>query len=133
MNEQLTKFETAKLAKKMGFRLPLNSYNDYWSEDGSAVHPYKWFTLEKLADYIDAPTQSLLQRWLREEHGIQVFMKPYYDSKEKKTTFACDIMEIIHTGKVVKSHRCDTYEDALEEALVNGLNMVKELNKLKDE
>jgi len=132
MKEQLINFETAKLAKEVGF--DNGCYHLHGEYDGYVgIHNIDNFNRSNDKKQYSAPTQSLLQKWLREEHNIQVFMKPFYDSKEKKTTFACDIIEIVRSGRVKKSHRCDTYEDALEEGLVNGLNLVKELNELKDE
>ena len=73
-------------------------------------------------------TLSLLQKWIREEHNIQMIMKPFYDSLSTvKCKFVCDVIEIKGTGRVIKSHQCDTYEEALEEGLVNGLNLIKQL------
>ena len=107
--------DTAKLAKELGFN---DAHTDFYIDK------------KKNGDLTDLPAvpQSLLQKWLREKHNIQMFMKPFYDSKEKKTTFACDVTKIKQTGNVsinVKSQRCDTYEDALEEGLINGLSLVK--------
>ena len=81
MNEQLVKFETAKLAKEKEFKLALSSDNLYFNDKG-IVHNYHWFNSEELVNYIDAPTQSLLQKWLRDIHNIhiEIFLsieKPY--------------------------------------------------------
>lgn len=113
MKEKLISYKTAQLAKEKGF--------DWKHAD---------FYIDKDAngDYTDLPCvpQSLLQKYLRDEHGIQMIIKPFWDSLSvPRCTYSCDVMEIEKTGHMVRSHRCDTYEDALEEALVNGLNMIE--------
>lgn len=115
MRQQLITKETAKLASELGF---------------DEKHADFYIDKKRNGDFTSLPAvpQSMLQRWLREEHNVQMFMKPFYDSKEKKTTFACDVIAVGHIGRAKKSHRQDTYEDALEEGLVNGLELIKELN-----
>jgi hypothetical protein len=74
MKEELISFECAKLAKKKGFNQnpyeTRNSYRPRFS-DGSEIH---------LSDSLFAPeynicvvpTQSLLQRWIRESRGVHI-------------------------------------------------------------
>lgn len=116
MKEKLISYKTAQLAKEMGF--------DWKHAD---------FYIDQAAngDYINLPCvpQSLLQKWLRDEWDFHMIIKPFYDSlSTPKMSFTCDVIEIARTGHVVKSHRCETYEEALEEALINGLNMIS-INK----
>ena len=80
IGDKLITFETAKLAKEKGFSLPISSDNKYFNDNGN-VHIWGWFHPLELADPIDAVSQSLLQRWLREVHNIQVVMKPVLGSK----------------------------------------------------
>lgn len=70
MKEQFISYETALLAKEKGF--------DYTSVELF----YSSETKVKSVSYneIQAPTQSLLQKWLREKHGI------YADYYKKKGT-----------------------------------------------
>lgn len=106
MKEELITFETAKLAKEKGYN---KEFEDY---------PYK--------GCIIAPTQSLLQRWLREKHGIHVWVHPnliwqtYHhkgivDRKETHNT------NIAFDGESMK----DTYEEALEVGLQEALKLIK--------
>jgi hypothetical protein len=84
MKEKLINFETAKLAKEKGFDLDTFQYyhnkgrlHDTLNpkyEDGSSMptghsSSLNWNSLKK---HYSAPTQSLLQKWLREVHGIIV-------------------------------------------------------------
>jgi predicted GIY-YIG superfamily endonuclease len=79
--------------------------------------------------YLYAPTQSVLAKWLREVHGIEVYVKPFYIpqlSREGcfKYYGLVTLKECIADCSV--SSECkDKYEDAFEEALVLGLNMIK--------
>lgn len=83
MQEQLVTFETAKLAKEKGFNLPISSERHYFVSYGTSIQPYKWFPPEYFVDYIDAPTQSLLQKWLREEHKLEITLT-YYSNESVK-------------------------------------------------
>jgi hypothetical protein len=64
-----------------------------------------------------APTQSLLQRWLREEKGYYVY--PFFDNESRRWTWVCREL----TGDMwiqlldFEERYFDTYELALEDAL----------------
>ena len=113
MKEQHISYKTAQLAKGKGF--------DWKHAD---------FYIDKDAngDYTDLPyvPQSLLQMWLRDVYEIQMIIKPFYDSlATPKCTFTCDVIEIARTGAVLKSTRCNTYEEALEIGLQNGMKLIE--------
>ena len=147
MTEQIITFETAKLAKVKGFPIDvcLNSYNDH---EKLSYNPcfvtrsfpaeYQHFhlaNLEKHADKYAAPTQSLLQKWLREVHKLNVIVDVIDNSKyyhydycivnhNKREYHDEDMMDQAY--RFFKWH-CNhvTYEDALEEGLVNALNLIE--------
>jgi len=129
MKEQLTNFETAKLAKEIGFDWEVTNYFKLTTISNPVIEDTcNLQNINNVSDtVISRPTQSILQRWLRDEYDIQMILKPFYDGKEHKRTFVCDVIEIKRTGRTKKSHRQDTYEEALEEGLLNGLNLIKEL------
>ncbi len=72
-----------------------------------------------------------LQKWLRETHNIQMIMQPYYDHYGiPKVTFVCDVICIndgLNDGYKHKSKKCNTYEEALEIGLNNGLKLIKNI------
>ena len=76
MKETLISFETAKLAKEKGFLEPcfhyftLNGDEKYFREDGMY-----FLSIGANGRIILRPTQSLLQKWLRENHSIFVAIK----------------------------------------------------------
>lgn len=79
MNETLINFETAKLAKEKGFDIPVrNFYPDLTWDSKELYHCVNVgfeFTNEDnggFGDIILAPTQSLLQKFIRETRGVHI-------------------------------------------------------------
>ena len=73
----------------------------------------------------DLPTQSLLQKWLREKHNIIVLIELKDSSMSLYTPITIYIaskttMMIAHLPKSF-----DSYEDALETGLIEGLKHIK--------
>lgn len=107
MEDQLISFETAKLAKEKGFNL--------WTSCKAHFPLYLKGEIE-YRDFIRnigeplAPTQSLLQRWLREEFDYHASVrragKDWKTSIDEYTTF-------------------ETYEEALERGLQELLKLIK--------
>ena len=64
MKEKIISFETAKLAKDKGLNLK-NIKIDHYDINGN-IEPKIGLV------YLQAPTQSLLQKWLREKHNIHI-------------------------------------------------------------
>lgn len=86
IHDEIVTYEVAKLAKEKGFNCKVYNYyqaTKYYCETlrGIELHSECW-KLETdecysrynkgSEDIVSAPTQSLLQRWLREEKGIVV-------------------------------------------------------------
>jgi len=123
MREQLISFETAKLAKEKGFdEQTLNHYGIA----SQAIFKYdKWQDEEGFT--ICAPTQSLLQKWLREVHKIHIYVVPYGDKESWSLTNLryTDINELSYSTK--SNYECikfSSYEEALEEGLNHALNLI---------
>jgi len=126
MTDQLISFETAKLAKEKGF--VNGSICDYRNNHLSDIHILNNEITLHTNNFVqrfvyEAPTQSLLQKWLREIHDIHMFLHPYSDK-----TFACDIVDNTYkTSKYIrniKSLRYNTYEEALEQGLIEALKLI---------
>ena len=127
MEEELISFETAKLAKEKGFDWDiLHTYRDgkldyedyyrgtidelYFNANGRNITKFK--------EIISAPTQSLLQKWLREVHGIDVLVDK---------GVLCDkySYEIYHKNDMLDSEYVfKTYEEALEIGLYKSLKLI---------
>ena len=157
MKEQLITFETAKLAKEKGFNEPvLYHYLDDEGEGTFILTPNESHfstevkmirgvidvgetnnvtTTENLYDifneeiewYISVPTQSLLQKWLRQIHNINVYPILSYTNNQKYTIeLRYDFSKIrtSQTGLTEKIYY-DTYEEALEQGLLEALKLIK--------
>ena len=125
MKDELVKFETAKLAKEKRFDVIQRFGVEASLYDNKGKHTYYanyGFMYSGLNEgYISAPTQSLLQRWLREEHNIHIVIrrgwgKPiWYDYVIETTTDAFLTFE---------NQSWSTYEEALEEGLKQALELI---------
>ena len=163
MEEQLISYETAKLAKEKGFNVEtLHFYCKNRTCDYIKT-PYK-YSFEVNANQetlingeIDnfgygitwsAPTQSLLQKWLREKHQIIVdvsldFFNSYtkesikysptfytYSNNKKRFWIYTDYINSDECTKKMQEEmpifqNYSTYEEALEIALFEALKLIK--------
>lgn len=125
MEEELVSFETAKLAHQKGFNIPTPQYydlirnkqvtylnleeNEYYKNDNPNMY--------------SKPTQSLLQKWLREVHNIDILIE-----------FVDDVNKIIYGYYLAKNKEYKNvnnkgfkiYEEALEKGLQEALKLIKD-------
>jgi len=106
MKDELIKFETAKLAKERGFTEGCG-WLLHKDNDGSYTN------CDDLG--YNQPTQSLLQRWLREVHNIDIFL---FKGKNGYYTQAYQLD--LNTENLNFS----TYEEALEVGLFEALKLI---------
>ena len=134
LREKLISFETAILAKEKGFKnacdgfvnkdneyifmpdllYPNNSEFSHNSEEDPEV--VEWEELMKTL--VLAPTQSLLQKWLREVHEISIKIDDYYTNSRVRFDYnVCELgsQEDNPVGIF------ETYEEALEIGLYQAL------------
>lgn len=122
MKEELIKFETAKLAKEKGFGFSTDIITAYsFDKEGKSKIRSCNNTEE---DYYCQPTQSLLQKWLRKKHNIEVIPCPHF----KRKSYGCEVYhytEKNETGYVpIELGSFKTYEQALEKGLQEALNLI---------
>ena len=136
IHEEIVTYEVAKLAKMKGFD---EECRDFYCNDkrqkritrtscNRQVTSFDYCSNSTLEDYdspkeyfhIAAPTQSLLQRWLREEKGEIIELK-HTDSAESWRLF-WNWRIYNNLGFVIRiGNTFDTYELALEDALKYAL------------
>lgn len=129
MKEQLVNYKTAKLAKEKGFDIK-TKYSWYVPDNSKPI-------IEKHKPdglyYLSCPTQSLLQKWLREVHNI--YVESYHDlsSDGKSVQFYTswgffqqkDINGIQNVnGWYDEYNDYKTYEEALEVGLQEALKII---------
>ncbi len=125
MKEEIVSLEVAKLAKGKEFDWKVvDHYRDNELIHNSAL--YNFNDPEEQAMWniqlSSAPTQSLLQKWLREVHNIHIIVKAklvdrpqrLYTLEVYNYSIDLDIDDIF-----------DTYELALEEGLKKALKLIK--------
>ena len=119
LKEKLISFETAKLAKEKGFHI---------SSRGEGMGKRVFINGELVnaifssKDHIHAPTQSLLQKWLREVHEISIKIDDYYTNSRVRFDYnVCELgsQEDNPVGIF------ETYEEALETGLQEALKLIK--------
>lgn len=141
MELKLVEFETAKLAKEVGFNhMKANCYGDnmaYNLPEGNLIN-----ALKAGNNYILAPTQALLQTWLRLTWLIELYVKQEasgsddyewsyvikYENKSAKRT--CNRITTIesfywYSGGYGNTAKSDTYETALESGLIRALEILQ--------
>ena len=124
MTENLISFETVKLAKEKGFNefnlstsvYIYDNYGELWCDeynfneltlgcqdfdDKNLFHPLYYVT-----------SQSLLQKWLREKHKVDIIINPTYGY-------------VIHKNGLNNNRNyIGNYEQALEAALQKSLELI---------
>ena len=151
MKEQLISFETAKLAKEKGYSngsgtLYIQYHESYvYDEDPNHPESYKkneirmeeYYTINNSKPYdisneyytqYEAPTQSLLQKWLREEHKIYIEICHSYRDLTHYTYHVYTNWEE-YSSKMMKAFNNElkhflTYEEALEAGLQKALSCI---------
>ena len=142
MEEQYITFEVAQLAKEKGFNVPVNNAYDLKGEFGNYYDIVNESPFDYEDDHIDydslrysAPTQALLQKWLRKVHQI------YVDVDIDQTTypkFCYMISRFIGNPMNLAAEEWDwqnlpngvdwglhrKWEDALEEGLFEALKLI---------
>jgi hypothetical protein len=154
MKDHLISFETAVLAKEKGFDVNTTievedvfkytlvySTAKTWVEEkqefiNTPIYEHQFQHEEKYKlhkNEYHAPTQSLLQKWLREVHGIHI--QPFYHPNTISTREIKPEVEIIRvfakngmTKSILppslRNKEFDTYEQAFEEGLLAALKLI---------
>lgn len=138
MKDELISLEVAKLARKKHFNeVSYYIYSKYGLEKYTITVYHKNIYQGSDPIYL-APTQSLLQRWLREKYNCIIVISPHRDyynecwkSKEDilwevSVNYYGTKLDIEYTDKSdFNAHHFNTYEKALEEGLKQGLMLIK--------
>jgi len=138
MEEQLISFKTAKLAKDKGFNIEV--FNWFYLKENRFIDqlPIEWKSSEKLnfnldfnnklENQVSRPTQSLLQKWLREKHNIHVnpdiYHIWYYTFKNIEPVYRCKIIFFVNRKKQSTWIGLGKYEDVLELGLQKALTLI---------
>ena len=115
------------------YEFNLSEFNENWND--------KWLTKKtgdrcfgcsKQKGYLEtfsAPTQSLLQKWLREVHNIEIYVHKFKPNGAYPKGYYCVSRPLIHYSNEVKDWiftNFKTYEEALEVGLQEGLKLLSD-------
>ena len=126
IHEEICTYEVAKLAKEKGFNERTRRYYEANCVNPKAIeHCTGANCFNKYPKAVSAPTQSLLQRWLREEKGLCISVEAYPTlAIVGKVCFAW-VVKSGSDGHFMESNDSlqtfYTYEHALEDALAYSL------------
>lgn len=127
-NEDYVSFEQAIKLREMGFSDETRC--GYYKMPKGSPQMTKWdICLEASLDYnlefYKAPTLAQVQKWLRESKGIHIEIRytinPQYEPWIGKIIVITD-----YPNTIIDTDTCDTYEEALSEAIDKALELLKE-------
>jgi len=126
MGQQLISPETVKLAREKGFDFTNIEIRD--SITLLAVNNVKERLLHfgnmKDSNLIQIPTQSLLQKWSREVHHLDISIIRT-ENEYFRSTYKAIISNVHYTLYESNILEVKDYEEALEEALFEALKLIK--------
>lgn len=126
MEEQLITLETAKLAKEKGFDLKTKYHYPNPSDKQDICSKIDWNNFIDMtgnSNYQTAPTQGLLQKWIREKHNIHIEIR--LNKKAYKYQIQYIPLKNEYGECLNESKNFNTYEQALEEGLLEALKLIK--------
>ena len=128
MEDQLIAFKTAKLAKQKGFKEPCKQW---YGGDGSEqeviakskYHCNNSTDIESSEKFgYSRPTQTKLNRWLREKKGKEIVISPLGNSVGKTIGYFYEIIvEDFNEPNITDDETYTTFEETLEIALLEAL------------
>lgn len=128
MQEQLISFDTAKLAKNKKFSAETHYwYNENDSKPKGGTAPGTFYSNHATrSDLYSAPTQSLLQKWLRDGFNFHIELSLFNDSKFRVEIWKFKPSYRMHVVNIeyLSDKLYDTYEEALEDGLFEALKLI---------
>lgn len=129
MEEKLVSFETAKLAKEKGFNINVLYYCIEPNKIKFTSNPkngegYDFNFKDSFDASLSFPTQSLLQRWLRDKHRIVAVVAPFILGVDVNNIFYDYAIYYNTSDTILEHHQFNSYEEALETALQEALKLI---------
>jgi hypothetical protein len=144
--EQFITHDTALLAKKVGFSWPTynfwylstNNKESYLSKgvDYDSDSPIKWdwnnnsgngiaspYPNKEEKKQCSAPTQEVLHKWIRETYNYVICVRPQYEEGLLSYDYYITTKQGNDDEVFIHIFEYDTYEEAMEKALVDALYM----------
>lgn len=125
IHEEICTYEVCQLAREKGFDVDCEAF---YYDDGFLQYARFENWNGRYLNKFSAPTQSLLQRWLREERNIDIAIVPLYTGGYSYIVYNihCRDNRVVNTNAGYA-----TYELALEDALKYALENLVLCKKLR--
>lgn len=127
MQEEIIKFETAKLTKEKGFDEITDAVYTPSGKLSDGMSDNFWNSQRIYPDmqWAAAPKQSLLQRWLREKHNLHLAVEFFIGGGTGfSEVYSCEVYNLTKSFGLC-DFVYDTYEEALEAGLLAALKLIK--------
>ena len=113
LREQVLKSSTINLAKSLGFED---------ADCGRIIPVTDEERPQRIVGYTLSPTQSFMQKWLRDMHLIDVVSTPVRFTGHLEVAYwTYSVLGVFP----IKNYRFNSYEDALEVGIKEGLETLK--------
>lgn len=127
---KLVSFKVAELAKQKGFDIKIQQKNQVYDcflgviDKNFISDDVQNWNDKKYADICSAPTQSLLQSWLRDKHNLNISIQLGYGIPNSWWSYFIQSIKddslIVNTENIFYS-----YEEALEDGLYEALKIIE--------
>ena len=125
--EEIISFETAKLLEEA---IDFHDNIPHWyTPIGTLNHSHTAGSDFHLYGGIPAPTQAHLQRLLREKFDIHIIIEPF--DNEEKTVYEWTVISSLYENEDEDDSDFSSYEEALESALQECLNLINKSKNIK--
>ena len=134
MKENIIIFETAKLGKEKGFnikcsngfRLKAEQIKELSCKNNINFNGGEWNPDDEHIKYYSAPNQTILQKWLREEHKLRVFVKQGVSGNFNYEIYKWNYDNVLGIWERIGNiSSVDSYEIALENGMYHALTLIK--------
>ena len=122
IHEEICTYEVCKLAKENGFNARTIHYYEANCVNPKAIeHCTGANYFNKYPNAVSAPTQSLLQRWLRDNGFGEVEVRHWCETNRYPHHYGWEVKDNLGNLMGYSSKMFDTYELALEDGLKYAL------------
>jgi len=118
IREKVISAATAKLAKKKGYVLKIKKVQIDWKPSD-----WSWMVGTPIYKKVEVkPTQTLLQKWLRDIHGIHI--EVFWDYSDIEWLYCISHIGNIEKENIESKKPYKSHEEALEDGLKIALQMI---------
>jgi len=77
----------------------------------------------RLFKIVSIPSQTKVHDWLRDGYDIHVMKQQFLSTRYNKTSYRAFVI-VVPEGKIIKSKKADSFEEAFEDGLQLAFNLI---------